>query len=401
MKNLILPLLLSSFVFFSSCSDDDDSNSAPSTQTLISLEDKNEASQQQVIQLISLAFDDSLSTMFTKGFKSFRVTYYSDYENERVRMSGVLTLPSDYQTTDYPLMMVHRGTTVEHLLAPTELTVPLYDIFAGLEFISFTPDLLGLGSSKAYPQAYYHAEYTAQASIDMYKAVKEALAQMEVSYQDQLYILGYSQGGYSAMATLKYIEDHNLNIDVVATAAGAGGYDLTETMTNIVQGDIYESPILISMPILTYNRLGNKADLSAYFQEKYALILPNLVDGARSMSDLNNALNDTLSEFFNEDFLLDLREKQNISFIEGQLIENSVHDWLPKSPVYLLHHKDDQTVPYESSQTAYAKMKSLGATEIELIELSEYSNLSGRNIHGNAAYHSMFESIQIFKKYRK
>src|SRR3712207_9335251 len=62
-------------------------------------------------------------------------------------------------------------------------------------------------------------------------SVKEFLKKENIAFNDNLFLAGYSEGGYVTLAAAQEIEnnpEHNLKL--TGAAAGAGGYELTEML---------------------------------------------------------------------------------------------------------------------------------------------------------------------------
>ena len=56
--------------------------------------------------------------------------------------------------------------------------------------------------------AYLDPETTARGNIDAYLAAAQLLEDRGVAMPEKLFSFGYSQGGFNAMANLKYVTEH-------------------------------------------------------------------------------------------------------------------------------------------------------------------------------------------------
>ena len=148
----------------------------------------------------------------------YKVTYRTVYNGSEINASGIVALPR----TDNPVAMVsfHHGTISKNADAPSQQTstesLALFAALASAGFIAVVPDYIGYGSSAAILHPYYVEEYMASACIDNLKAAKELAASKNLDFNEELFLAGYSEGGYATMAVHKSIEqsrseEHTLN----------------------------------------------------------------------------------------------------------------------------------------------------------------------------------------------
>lgn len=369
------------FIVFQSCdssSSDSDPTPAPTYDHFVSLDEAVNVSKLFVeFGAVEAGFED-FTDYIKYGVNLHQITYKTTYKGSEVTASGLLSIPD---TDDaLPLSMIHRGTIFSDQEAPSKNKLSgVYGLYGALGYISFTPDMLGFGSTKSILHPYYNYEYTGQTSIDMLKAVIEYLDNNNINYINDLYIAGYSQGGYSSVATLKYIEENNVNtgVDVIGVAAGAGGYDIKNVMEEILSEDTYPSPAYLSFVIQSYNVTNDwNNDESYYFKAPYAGTVTGLLDANKSQSQVNSALTTNLVNLFTESFLTDLREGTETQFITA-LTNNSVSDWTPQTPIRFYHSQNDEVVPYSNSVATVNTMKANGASDVEMIETQGSDHAEG------------------------
>ena len=106
---------------------------------------------------------------------------------------------------------------------------------ASIGYIGSSPDLLGLGVSDDVVHPYVH-KFVAEAVVDKIRAVKNFLCDKGINENGQLFIAGYSEGGYVAMATHQLIEQKYADeFQVTASAPMAGPYDMSFSSKRILQ----------------------------------------------------------------------------------------------------------------------------------------------------------------------
>ena len=72
-------------------------------------------------------------------------------------------------------------------------------------------------------------------------------------YNNQLFIAGYSEGGYATMATVKEIEENYNDINITMSFPMAGAYDLSGTMVELMLSEeVYPDPFYLPFFIPPY-----------------------------------------------------------------------------------------------------------------------------------------------------
>ena len=105
-----------------------------------------------------------------------------------------------------------------------------------------------------------------------------------------------------------------------------------------------------------------------FFNDPFATSLPSLLDGSKTASQINDALNDTLAILIHPEYLQNPTASK-YAFLNDAYKENSPTDWIPKAPVFMYHGDADITVPYQNSVGAYDGLIKAGASS-ELVTLT-------------------------------
>ncbi|WKN42726.1 alpha/beta hydrolase family protein [Tunicatimonas pelagia] len=304
------------------------------------------------------------------GLTLYKLNYFTEFQGERVEASGVVALPQG--TEQFPLLLGARGTITNNQRAPSNLNFSQnsssgFELFASFGFFSVVPDYIGFGASSGLVHPYFDYASSARSSVDMLKATREFLTEQEIAFSDNLFLTGYSQGGYIAVATLKYLDENPgelPNTQVVATAAGAGGYNIRQTMEMILQETMYPAPVNLAFLVYAYQQTNNwNRPLTDFFQEPFASQIPSLFDGNNSTGFINTQLPNTLNDLFQPDFITNVRNGTESEFLAA-LEENSVHGWAPQTPLRLFHDIKDEVVPAEVSESTFEVMQQNGAAEV-------------------------------------
>ncbi len=363
---LFLPILL-----FSACSQEDDLPPAvePYTSFLSGYEELTVVSANTMKTLASFIGLQNYVNQIKYDITLYKVRYQTSYHDEKITASGLIAVPTGKEGS-FPLLSAQHGTIFSNEDAPSNFNIPNnisgFELLASFGYITLIPDYLGYGDSRELLHPYYDFEHTAGAITDFIQAAKEFLPEIEVEENGQLFLMGYSEGGYATVAALKAIEENPaLDLEVTAAAVGAGGYDIVNMMEDITTWETYTSPANLVFVVIAYNITNNwNRPLTDFFQEPYASRLENLLDGRLNGGAINTQLNDTLAVLFNPAFLDGLKKGTETDFLNA-LHANSVHNWKPITPLRLYHSEGDEIVPVANSTATFAQMQENGATQVE------------------------------------
>ncbi|MGK0273459.1 MAG: hypothetical protein ACI88H_004140, partial [Cocleimonas sp.] len=186
----------------------------------------------------------------------------------------------------------------------------------------------------------------------MLRASKAFLANNNIAINSQLFLAGYSEGGYATLALQKEIQD-NLSTEFVTTAsaAGAGPYDLSESakfLANIVSND---NPSYMNFVVKAYDSVYKLNKIDEMYQVPYRTIINTSFDGSRSSSEINSLLTSTTADLFNSGFLSLLQGPESHP-LKDALALNDIYDWNPSNTRRLYHGVLDEIVPYSNSVKA-------------------------------------------------
>ena len=159
----------------------------------------------QNVSEYEIAFTETTETGVVKN-----VIYYKsiDTAGEPITLSGYFEYPVD--TNINQIVLSVHGTIQTNTQAPSA-TKSAGGLGANSEKgrVYIAPDYLGYGLTGDKVHPYMNQELTAINSLDCELAVLKYFADNEIALADSHYtiVIGYSQGGSSALATHKYIEN--------------------------------------------------------------------------------------------------------------------------------------------------------------------------------------------------
>ena len=328
--------------------------------------------------------------------KVYSIVYQTiDWKNIVRQASGAIYVPDIDGNEKFPIYSGQHGTESKRSNVASLTPLRGFDamFMASVGYIGSSPDLLGLGVSDDVVHPYVH-KFVAEAVVDKIRAVKNFICERNIGYNKQLFIAGYSEGGYVAMATHQLIEEkYPEEFALTATAPMAGPYDMSFSSKRILSIDSYPQPGYISFTYMSYNEIEElNRPASDLFQSPYAEKIPSLMDGSKSIAEANNYLTKKIKNLFAEEFLTEFLGNGEIE-LKNSFQQNSLVDWSPKAPIRLYHGSDDEEVNYNNSVIALEKLKAAGA-DIDLI------TIEGGN-HSSSVFESYSNALEWFNSLRE
>lgn len=353
-----------------SCSDDGPEDVTPNGPRFLEDSESVQAYSSTLVRnLATFNGYSSLASTLHYDVVVYDITYRTDYLGQTVWASGLVGLPAT--TEEVPMLSFQRGTITSDNEAPTH-DLFTYGLLAGLAsggYIFLIPDLLGFGESSHLFHPYYHADLTASSIIDMLRATEELAEQEGVNFNGDVFLAGYSKGGYATMATHREMQQNPLEgFNLVASAAGAGGYDVKLMQEYFFGLETYDNPFYLAYITMSYRTIYQWDDpLTNFFQEPYASLIPGLFNGVNTGSQINNELTDVMADFINPDLLSNIDQGTQYQDFVNALEENSLTDWVPTIPMFLYHGDADETVPF-SNTVATVEQFLDNSVDTEIIE---------------------------------
>ena len=339
--------------------------------------------------------------------------YDIQYESHRPdgtidTLAGLISIPLS-PLEAFPILSYQHGTVVLDNNAPsiTGATINNYEVLSialiasPSGMITLFPDYEGLGDPNKY-HPYIIADSYTRAVVNMVRAVKELSFTLEgddkFQFNEQLFLFGYSEGGYATLAAQKGIQlDYPEEFTVTVSCPMAGPYDLSETMVDYFLSiptypNPYYVPYVLTSHLWYYE--GLEVDFDNYFEPFWADTLPSLYDGTHSSSEINQLMPENPLDILTDQTLDDFINNDDHFFRES-LRTNTLLDWAPESPTYFFHGIGDDNIPFENAQVAYDVFITNGASDINLISYPE--EMGG---HGEVAGVAIFDAYITMLNYQ-
>jgi pimeloyl-ACP methyl ester carboxylesterase len=281
-----------------------------------------------------------------------------DVNGDPIILSGKVLLPANGKIKR--CILVSHYTIASNAEAPSN-TFPLEGVLVKLGYAMIVPDYIGYGVTADKVHPYLVMNLTARNVLDMYKAVIPFLEHAGcVPEHDDIYLMGYSQGGATTMAVQHLIEHHNEDVKLRRVFAGGGPYDVKATYDRFVETDTASYPCAV--PIMMQGMVvGNNLDLD--MSELMApFIYDNLDEWVNSKRYTTKQINNMIGSYVTHELLTEKgmdRTSQEVSELYKAMTNNSIlsYSWVPKAPVFIMHSINDETVPYENANRAKNKWK--------------------------------------------
>lgn len=229
--------------------------------------------------------------------------YHFEYEtvggaSELTTASGALMISTGSGSTcagARPIMLYAHGTNTDKTFDIAELNssnaegVLLAAIFASTGYVVVAPNYAGYDTSTLPYHPYLDADQQSKDMIDALSAARTALPMLSSSVTDggKLFVTGYSQGGYVAMATHRAMQAAGTT--VTASAPMSGPYALAAFGDAIFYGEVsLGAPSNLTLLVSSYQHAyGNVYSTPGdVFEPQFAPDIASLLPSATQISDL-------------------------------------------------------------------------------------------------------------------
>ncbi len=218
-------------------------------------------------------------------------------QGEATRASGAMMIPAGSDPScqgPLPIVLYAHGTTADKTYnialiqsAKAFEGLLLATVFASRGYIVVAPNYAGYDTSDLSYHPYLNADQQSKEMIDVLIAARSALPLSSASDSHKLFVTGYSQGGYVAMAAHKAMQ--TAGIAVTASAPMSGPYALAAFGDAIFAGEVNSSATVnFTLLVESYqNSYGNiYANPTDVFEAQYARTAPSLLPSTSPLDTL-------------------------------------------------------------------------------------------------------------------
>ena len=307
----------------------------------------------------------------------YKLTYKTpDASATLINASGLVCLPAT-RSGGRPVLSYQHGTIFQDSDAPSSFITSseglVGAVFAAIGYIVVMPDYIGYGDSTALMHPFVHAATLASATVDMNRAAQVFFKEPGISAvtNGQLFLAGYSEGGYATLATQRLMEQSlRAEFPITASEPGAGPYDLSSTTQTILELATLPQPAFVGFFLVAYDSIYNSpSQLAYYFSSAYAPFVASYFGGSYSRGQISAALggsNVPTVTLFNPVFIASFLGTGE-AVLKAHIAENNIYNWAPAVPTRLFQGQNDDIVPYANTTTAKAAMDSNGSTSVTVV----------------------------------
>ena len=353
---------------------------------------------QQLIQKHAAEQVRSVTIKYTSRDDKGRERIYSGRVFLPPRMKGAPPLAA-------PLVIYQHGTETRRAFVPSvgEGDETMFGALAAhlCGFVVAMPDGDGMGADDPkYRHAYCQAETTSSCLLDMVLAVrdgevdgKSVFDDIHYTWDGEIYLVGYSEGGYITMAAVKELSTKSTtpefqDIKLTGAACMGGPLDLANTIRGLLSAsaDPYERPYIPAYFISGWEQLYPdvvKADeaLNPALLQRTPDNLMDWLKGEAGGDQITPLIQARLTG--NPKKAVPARQVLNEVWVKkaidtpgsplNKLLEaNSlVGTWQPSAPVLLVHDPYDKTVPASGTLAQYEKWRNTpGVDPIGVVKMA-------------------------------
>ena len=328
--------------------------------------------------LIGAGVADENTTVF--GYTAYKIPYTTmDEKGIEVAASGLMVVPVGLpevvtEQIGFSLVSDDHGTIFANDEAPgvigEKTSAPdgsaiILTALAG--FVTLQPDYIGFGDSNDHYHPFVLKKSLANATVDFIKAAREFASDNAIKLNGQLFLTGYSEGGYATVATLQKIEEEG-DLNVAIAAPMAGPYAMKEMAMGVLSQPTLTVPSFMANVGYAYAKAYDKA-VSEVINEPYASKLATLFDGSLTRTEIDPQLTTKTTEadgLFSPALVNDFFSDPD-NWFKQAVTENNVHTWAPQTPVKLVHCLGDDVIPFAISQLAEGTMKAYQAADVSVV----------------------------------
>ena len=300
----------------------------------------------QIVSAMESSGQNSIGVTPRYAVQAYRLTYLTvDGLGKETLASALVTVPQKPLNVSSPVLSYQHGTITKDADAPSQLAkVETPEVvMASLGYIVLSADYVGYGASKGVPHPYLLSAPSAAAVIDLMTAAKYWRETNKVLDNQQLFMAGYSEGGYVTMATHRALQAGNssFRLNLVSVVPGAGPYNVALTLGEQLKIVRRANPLIGALINPGFLKYLSEADRNNVRDKLLAEVQGDDSDVVFSPTFLSYFLND---------------DQASIDRF------SSVHNWRPEIPVTLYHGRDDRSVSYLNSSSTLETMRAQGAT---------------------------------------
>jgi pimeloyl-ACP methyl ester carboxylesterase len=391
-RHRLLAVLALGFLALLACADQADSRGTLVSADPIADLDLN---VEQIGQYLGdFGFDPAVAQYPVKTFEYVYRTV--DARGEPTIASGLLALPTTGDDRELPLVTwlhgtrVYRGEVASMDAGSDDRRFVM--AFASAGYAVTAPDYLGLGRSPL-PHPWMDPGTAITGSMDALRTTHEIAARDNRRLTRDVLVTGFSQGGNSAMALGRAIQQgESPDLALGALAPISGGYGWSQWIESALAEDSEIIPkaatIYLGYVTVAWNRLHHIYGApSEAFKSPYDEIVETLFDNDHTIDQIFPAMPVNPRDLLTAEFVGRLQQPTG-TLAAALAAADAVCDWTPGAPVHLYAASGDHEMPIASTEHCRAALEERGA-EVEVIDVGDFD-------HFGSAMESVPKILELF-----
>lgn len=306
------------------------------------------------ILTVEAAVFSPLDVSYTKAensVKLYRVIYNSvipELNNKPTTASGLIAIPETGKNK-MPVVSYQHGTVFSKTEAPSNPeesmeTKLMIAQFSGQGYILIAADYFGKGQSPE-PDSYQVKASTQQSCLDMLKASEEVLKAMNIQ-QGQLFLSGWSMGGWSTLLFLQKLE--SLDIPVTAAASACTPTDIFALVNRWIyapkETDAIWLPGILALQLNSYSVYYELPGLmESAIKPEYQQATLDFYQNKISFKDFYSKTTSKVADYLKPEFIASGSNSDNRYW---QIIQdNNSYRWRSHTVLNLYYGDADEAVP--------------------------------------------------------
>jgi dienelactone hydrolase len=306
------------------------------------------------------------SSISVNDVEVIRITYVSESKGKNVKTNGILLRPKNADSV-YFISYFH-GTLIPLDVFGVKKSVPslynaqkedFYEVrnvalaWASAGYTVFMPDYIGYGSTEKEEHPYIYYPELFKACIDGIKACKTYFNDQNLTYDNRIFLGGWSQGGGTSLSSHKFIQEaYSSEFQVVASSSLAGPHDCKEFLFDVFRNKDKEYPLvnIYSWALYSINKF------SGLKRPNDQIWTYPVYDQASSFSPPSKIP----AQLIRESFMHKLLSGEDAAML-AEINKNVFSEgWTPVGKVFLHHGDADDVVPYFNSERAKTGLTNAG-----------------------------------------
>lgn len=319
-------------------------------------------------------------------------------KGDLVKASGLMLIPESVNHA--PLISVQHGATMSKKAVPSQLSLEYFYglLYASEGYVTTMPDYVGLGDGEGL-HPFIHADTEATATIDIMRSARKFCTENKITLNQDVFLVGYSQGGHATMATIKEIEaNYKQEFNVKAAVASGGPLNVSDVQSSfMLQNKPYAFGALVPYILFSYNQVyGFFNHPNDIFSHPYSKVFtkhftPQMTSSFNRVSRKLPA-SKIPREMFKTAFLQDFESNPSHP-IRRAMQDNNVHDVKTDIPIKICHCASDEVITVENAKVAVKEMRKKGV-DVEWIDPSPSSKHRVCSFYNMKYAHNWFAQLR-------